>query len=157
VEPLFQATKKNDEIHGAYVEAQGGRIKFDVQGYADNMIFISESEDGISQMLQILDQYTQWSKLEFNISKCATASCIYDEKRRWTYLDQCHMFRGEEIPNLTTAESMIYLGAPIAARKTVKLKSVKFKLEEMDILLGKIMSSPLLMVQKIDAMKTFLL
>jgi hypothetical protein len=52
---------------------------------------------------------------------------------------------------------MIYLGAPIAARKIVKLKSVKFKLEEMNILLGKIMSSPLLTVQKIDTMKTFVL
>jgi hypothetical protein len=52
---------------------------------------------------------------------------------------------------------MRYLGAPIAARRIVKLKSAKFKLKEMKALLGKIISSPLLTVQKIDVVKTFLL
>jgi hypothetical protein len=33
---------------------------------------------------------------------------------------------------------MRYLGAPIAVRRTVKLKSAKFKLKEMEILLMKI-------------------
>jgi hypothetical protein len=59
--------------------------------------------------------------------------------------------------NLTTPESMRYLGAPIAARKMIKLKSVKLRLEEMDIRPGKIMSSPLFTVQKIDVVKTFFL
>jgi hypothetical protein len=57
---------------------------------------------------------------------------------------------------LTTAKSIRYLGAPITARRTVKLKALKFKLKEMEILLEKIISSPLLTVQKIDAVKTFL-
>jgi hypothetical protein len=52
---------------------------------------------------------------------------------------------------------MRYLGALIAARRTIKLKSAKFKLKEMEVLLRKIMSSPLLTVQKIDAVKAFLL
>jgi hypothetical protein len=52
---------------------------------------------------------------------------------------------------------MRYLGAPITARRTVKFKSAKFKLQEMAILLGKIMSSSLFTVQKIDIVKTFLL
>jgi hypothetical protein len=51
---------------------------------------------------------------------------------------------------------MRHLGAPITARRTVKLKIVKLKLDEMNILLGQIMFSPLLTVQKIDAVKTFL-
>jgi hypothetical protein len=66
-------------------------------------------------------------------------------------------FRGEVIPNLKTTESMKYLGEAIAARRTVRLKSPKFKFKEMEILLGKIMSSPLLTVQKTDVVKIFLL
>jgi hypothetical protein len=108
-------------------------------------------------MLQILNEYTQRSKLKVNVAICATASSIYDKDRQWTYLDRCYVFRGDEIPNLPTAESMRYLGARIAARRTIKRKSMKFKLEEMDILFGKIISSPLLTVQKIDAVKAFLL
>jgi hypothetical protein len=61
-------------------------------------------------------------------------------------LNECFIFQGEEIPNLITTESMRYLGASIVARRIVKLKLTKFKLEEIDILLGKIISSPLLMV-----------
>jgi hypothetical protein len=57
---------------------------------------------------------------------------------------------------MTTAESMRYLGASIAGRRIIKLKSAKFKLEKMEILLRKIISLPLLTVQKIDAVKTFL-
>jgi hypothetical protein len=52
---------------------------------------------------------------------------------------------------------MRYLGAPIAARRPIKLKSAKFKLPETEILFGKIMSSPLLTVQKVDAVKIFFL
>jgi hypothetical protein len=67
------------------------------------------------------------------------------------------LFRGKEIPTLTTAESLRYFGAPIAARMMIKLISVKFKLKEMEVLLEKIIASPLLTVQKIDAVKTFVL
>jgi hypothetical protein len=51
---------------------------------------------------------------------------------------------------------MRYLGVLIAARRTIKLTSAKFKVKEMGILLGKIISSPILTVQKIYAVKTFL-
>jgi hypothetical protein len=50
-----------------------------------------------------------------------------------------------------------YLGTAIAARKSVKLEAVETKLTEMRVRLEKIMESPLLVVQKIDAVKTFLL
>jgi hypothetical protein len=46
--------------------------------------------------------------------------------------------------------------SPMAARRTVALKSGKFKLEEMDTLMGKIMSSSLLTMQKTDGLKSLL-
>jgi hypothetical protein len=155
-EPLLKAIRKNEAVHGAYVEVLEGKVKFDVQAHADDVGFISESQDGIKHMLEILEEYTQWSKMEINLEKCAIASYFYDEDKRLTYSDNNVRFRGEAIPNLTTAESMRHLGAPITARRTVKLKTVKLKLDEMNILLGQIMSSPLLTVQKIDAVKIFL-
>jgi hypothetical protein len=54
-------------------------------------------------------------------------------------------------------ESMRYLRIPIAARRTIKLTSAKFKLKEMEILLGKVISSRLPTVRKIDAVKAFVL
>jgi hypothetical protein len=45
----------------------------------------------------------------------------------------------------------------VAARKTIKFEATKTKLTEMRIRLEKIIDSAVLIVQKIDAIKTFLL
>jgi hypothetical protein len=108
-------------------------VKTTVQAYADDVIFVSESEDGINQMLQILHQFVEWSGMEINVSKCATASYRYDKKKRYIYLDGSFQFRREAVPNLTTAESMRCLSAPIAAGKTVKLESIGFELKEIEV------------------------
>jgi hypothetical protein len=157
LEPLLEAIKRSENIRGVYVKTPEGFAKFTVQAYADDVVFISDDPRGIDQMLRVLDDFTAWSRMEINVKKCATASYVYDDDKRRTFLDGCFTFRGQEIPNLTTADSMRYLGAPISARRTVRLKSPKFKLKEMEILLRKIISSALLTVQKIDAIKTFLL
>jgi hypothetical protein len=65
------------------------------------------------------------------------------------------MFKGQSILNLTLAQSLKYLGTPVTAKQTVKLEAVETKLTEMKIRMRKIVESPLLIVQKIDAMKTF--
>jgi hypothetical protein len=66
-------------------------------------------------------------------------------------------FKYQPIPNLTFAQSPKYLGTAVAPRRTVKLEAAETKLTEMKIRLKKIMKSPLLIVQKLDAMKTFVL
>jgi hypothetical protein len=94
--------------------------------------------------------------MEVKVSKCTTASYILSEEKRSTYLDKFFLFRGDAIPNLTTADSMAYLGTPVAVRKTIKLQAAKLKLKEMEVLLGKIVSSPLLKFQEIDEVKIVL-
>jgi hypothetical protein len=66
-------------------------------------------------------------------------------------------FNQQDIPNLTLAQSLKYLGTAVAARRKVKLEAMTAKLTEMKIRMKKIMESPLLIVQKIDAIKTFIL
>jgi hypothetical protein len=58
-------------------------------------------------------------------------------------------FKGNDIPNLTIANSLKYLGMAISGRRKVKLEAVQAKQKEME--------SKLLTVQKIDVIKTFLL
>jgi hypothetical protein len=62
-------------------------------------------------------------------------------------MDSRFMFvreRRQQIPNLTLAQSLKYLGTAIAPRRTVKLEAAETKLTEMKIRLKKIMESPLL-------------
>jgi hypothetical protein len=95
--------------------------------------------------------------MEVNPSKCVTASYLIDERAHRCCLDRNLVFNEQEIPNLTLAQSIKYLGTAVTARKTVKLKIAEAKCAEMEARLQKIMSSHLLTVQKIDAVKTFLL
>jgi hypothetical protein len=58
LKPLLEAIKINENIQGAYVQTKEELlVKVIVQALADDVIFVSESEDGIIQMLQILYQF----------------------------------------------------------------------------------------------------
>jgi hypothetical protein len=157
LESLSREIKRNRNIKGAYLRTLEPIVRFTVRAYADDVVFISKHRDGILRILQILESFVHWSRIELNAGKYAKASYVLDDERIGSYLDNAFTVRGEEIPSLTAAQSLRYLGAPIAARRTAKLKSTKFKVKEMENLLEKIISSPLLIAHKIDTMKTFLL
>jgi hypothetical protein len=108
-------------------------------------------------MLQVLDDFVDWLRMEVNVKKCATASFLRDVNRHRRSLARNLTFTGQPIPNLTLAQSLKYLGAAVAPRRTAKLEAAEAKLAEKKIRLEKIMESLLPIVQKIDAMKTFVL
>jgi hypothetical protein len=128
-----------------------------VQAYADDVVFISRESRDIEVMLEILEEFVRWSRMEMKVRKCMTVSYMLDGNHHRCSLANNLTFQGQIIPNLTLAESLKYLGTPVAARRTVKLEAVGSKLTEKNIRLKKIMDSPLLIVQKIDALKTFVL
>jgi hypothetical protein len=108
-------------------------------------------------MFEVFEDFVNWSKMEVNVKKCATASYLKDMNRQRFSLAENLNFKGQPIPNLTLAQSPKYLGTAIAPRRTVTLEATEAKLTEMKIRLKKIIESPVLIVQKIDAMKTFVL
>jgi hypothetical protein len=108
-------------------------------------------------MLGKLEDFTRWAKMEVNVKKCNTASYVEDSNRHRCSPASPLKLNGNDIPNLTLAESMKYLGTAVAVRRTVKIAAVDTKLTEMKVRLQKIMDSPLLTVRKIDALKTFVL
>ena len=157
LEPLLQAVNKHCGKDGVFVGPAGKRIGFAVQAYADDVVFMSSDANGVRRMLQMLETFVDWSQMEVNVNKCATASYLRDMNRHRCSLAENLLFKGQEIPNLTLAQSMKYLGTAVAARRRPKLEAVDAKLTEMRIRCKKIMESPLLIVQKIDAVKTFVL
>jgi hypothetical protein len=157
LEPLLQAVTSECGHLGALTGSAEDKIRLTVQAYADDVIFISNSPEGVEQMLQVLEEFVDWSRMEVNVKKCATASYLRDMNRHRCSLTRSLNFKGQQIPNLTLAQSLKYLGTAVAPRRTVKLEAAKTKITEMKIRLKKIIESPLLIVQKIDAMKTFVL
>jgi hypothetical protein len=148
IEPLLQAITKE---FGEQIGPTDEQVQLAVRAYPDDVIFISDNPNGVTKTLEVLEDFVDWSKMEVNVKECATASCLKDMNR--------HRYnsKGQPIPNLTLAQSLKYLGTAIAPRRTVRFGATEAKLTEMKIRLKKIIESPLLIVQKIDAMKIFVL
>jgi hypothetical protein len=157
LEPLLQAVEKECGQYGTNVGPASNSIDFAIQADADNVIFISRPANGIRAMLRILEAFTNWSHMEVNVKKRATASYLIDAEGYRCSLAQNLEFKNQQIPNLPLAQSLKYLGTPVTARRKMELKGVEAKLTEIKIRMKKIMESPLLTVQKIDAVKTFVL
>jgi hypothetical protein len=158
IEPLIQSIKSINKGMGAYVDiCENKRIENLVQAYADDVALISEKPEGIQAMLKTLEAFTKWAKMEINVSKCTTASYLFDPQHHRCSLSECFKFNNQDIPNLTLLQSMKYLGTAVAARRNVKLHATSYKFHEMKSLVQKILNSPLLIVQKIDAIKTFVI
>jgi hypothetical protein len=158
LEPLLQAIDNEEDV-GAVIgpDEIEERIEFKIQAYADDVIFIARSTENMERMLRKLEEFTLWAKMEVNVKKCNTASYMEDQNRHRCSLGTPLKLNGKDIPNLTLAQSLKYLGTAVAARRTVKLEAAGTKLTEMKIRLQKVMDSPLLTVQKIHATKTFVL
>jgi hypothetical protein len=118
------------------------QIQLAVQAYAEDVVFIPKDPSGAAEMLQVLKDFVDWSKMELNAKKCATASYLRDMNRRRYSLAANLEFKGQPIPNLTLAQSLKYLGTAVAPRRTVELEAAEAKLTEMKIRLKKIMELP---------------
>jgi hypothetical protein len=149
-----QAIAKECGEFGAQIGPIDEQVQLAVQAYANDVIFISDNPNGVTKMLE---DFVDWSKMEVNVKKYATASYLKDTNRHRCSLTANLNFKGQPTPNLMLAQSLKYLGTAIAPRRTVRLEATEAKLTEMKIRLKKIIESPLLIIQKIDAMKTFVL
>jgi hypothetical protein len=158
LEPLIQLIKRANKGGGAFVNInENAKIENLTQAYADDVALISEKPKGIQAMLRSLEIFTRWSKMEVNVKKCTTASYLLDEQQHRYSLSNNLKFDNHDIPNLTLKQSLKYLETAVTARRNVILQATNSKFDEMKILVQKIMSSPLLTVQKIDAIKTFVI
>jgi hypothetical protein len=158
IEPLIQSIKLINKGKGAYVDiSENKRIENLIQAYADDVALISEKPEGIQAMLETLEAFTKWAKMEINVNKCTTASYLLDQQHHRCSLTECFKFNNQDIPNLTLHQSMKYLGTAVAARRNIKLQATYQKFHEMKSLVHKILNSQLLIVQKIDAIKTFVI
>jgi hypothetical protein len=57
IEPLPEATKRNEHVSKTYVKILKGTVRFLIQVYAHAVLFISEKPEGICQWRQIRDKF----------------------------------------------------------------------------------------------------
>jgi hypothetical protein len=71
--------------------------------------------------------------MEVNVKKWATASYLIDRYRHKCSLAENLRFKGQDIPNLTLAESLKYLGTAASGRRKVKPEAIMTKLTEVKV------------------------
>jgi hypothetical protein len=81
LEPLLQAATREFGQFGAMIGPAEDQIKLAVQAYADDVSFISKDPSGVAEILGVLEDFVDWSKMEMNVKKCATASYLKDMNR----------------------------------------------------------------------------
>jgi hypothetical protein len=63
-------------MHGAYVKTLEGNVKFAVQNYGNDVVFIPQCPDGIFEMVQVLNEFNQWS-IWRSICRSVEKRCTY--------------------------------------------------------------------------------
>jgi hypothetical protein len=127
--------------------------------YADDLILISEDEEGMVQLLEELSRFCKYSLMAVNPAKCVTVSSVLFQEGGGVRgaTPAAFKYDGVELPKLGIHQSSKYLGIPIGGHKHHRSLPTKETLTVMREQLQKISDSPLLLPQKIDALHTFVL
>ena len=156
LEPLFKAFDLLNESDGYSIVKDDKTVVFKVLAYADDLLLISDSKQGMNRLLRTCCEFCNYSKMQLAPTKCCSVGYIWKNNARQG-LTEGFSINEENIPFVGLDDSIKYLGTPVAARKVSKLKSsidyfTKFKEK-----LLKVFDSKLLLVQKVHAVKTFLI
>jgi hypothetical protein len=157
VEVLLQGVQKENKRRGALIKIGEEGIEFAIQADENDVMSVSPNPEGIGNMLRALEDFTRCSKMEIYVGKCATTSYMTNSNHHGSTLAHDLSFEGQGIPNLIMAQSLKYMGKTISRRCTIKVRAAETKLTRMKIRMQKIVEFPLKIVQKIDAIKTFVL
>ena len=147
LEPLIRAIHNSEHGYTTQIN-NGGIIKTSIQAYADDVVFVGSSTDDIQEMIEILDQFCQFSTLELAPNKCAGISN--------TMITGSYRFRGNEIQIFTKEDHIQYLGVPISGKAYTKREIFDKKLANIESKINTIISSDLTFTQKIYSLQTFL-
>ena len=126
-----------------------------VQAYADDIVIISDTEQGLQSLLDKVTRFCELSRLSINPAKCATLSYTSSGDRRMISA-QPFKIAGENIPPLTLMSATDYLGIYIGARSHQRRQHIMRRIESVHNNCTKLSSSPLKFTQKCDAYRRFL-
>ncbi|WP_334097073.1 reverse transcriptase domain-containing protein, partial [Helicobacter typhlonius] len=156
LEPLFKAINSINAEDGYTVSMNGERARFSIMAYADDILLIANSRNGMERMLETCNRFCDFTKMTL----APTKSCSFGYE--WIFNSRRGLFSGfnicgEEIPFVGLEESIRYLGTPISARKCAKIKTSAEYFVKAKNKIEKIIQSDLMIVQKIHAIKTFII
>ncbi len=126
----------------------------DVLAYADDLVLISRTRDGLQTLLNDVSSAADILNLNFRPDKCASLSLTCNKREPTRVSDHVFIVQQGEIPVLAKEESYRYLGVPIGLLYDASdMNNITTRLISD---LEKIRDSLLTPWQKLDAIRTFI-
>uniref|UniRef100_A0AAV2LH36 ribonuclease H n=1 Tax=Knipowitschia caucasica TaxID=637954 RepID=A0AAV2LH36_KNICA len=149
LDPLLYALDKVG--HGIYVTEDH---KVTALAYADDLILLSESWEGMERNLQILDSFSMQTGLDANPEKCSSFWLSFEKRK--PVLNCCPRWSigGEKVKMLSASDSAKYLGMEFSPLRGLLTPNLVPMIEEAVVKLDKASLRP---SQKLLALRTYVL
>ena len=149
LDPLLRYINDNHAKDGYWIN----ETSYCIQAFADDVILISNSTEGLRNILNSCMKFCEKSGMTITPDKCHWLSYMLNEnKHRVSSEEELNInnstVKAEDISNV-----LLYLGAPIAIKKNKKMEVTYKLLGDLKIEIGKLMNSPLSFAQCVDALK----
>ena len=133
-----------------------GNTWITVQAYADDILLISDTEEGLRNLASTLERFCAATNLTINVEKCRTMSYIVTANQRTT-VDVVFELRGQPVKTVSLTDYMEYLGCPIAITKEAKMDHARGRILEVLGMVNRVRMSHLTFVQTLDSLKRFII
>jgi hypothetical protein len=157
IEPLLRALAQRKEELGYQIDFGDRQFYVNALAYADDLILITDTEEKLEEMLKILREFCEYAHMAVNAKKCCVISSMVNGEGRRQAIERKFAYGGEELPSLETEQSTLYLGSPVGGSRKERAKPAKVRLAAMRDDILKICNSDLITVQKLDALKKFVM
>jgi hypothetical protein len=152
IDALLSKLEKFHKPDGVTVETTSGNLSFTSQAYADDVVLIGKSKEGMDSMLRTLSDFSALTNIDVAPHKCVTIQ----QRAGESVLQPCS-YRRNDLPITDAGTAITYLGSPISGRKTTRISFARGKLEEIKCKLKMTFKSNLTLAQKTDATRTYIL
>ena len=164
IDILLRWLEEENKEDGVYFEEnnEGKGTKgysFIGQAYADDVILMSPTHEGMENILRTVDEFCRWSKMKLAPQKCHCIHYAFEKGERIGNIEPFHIGYEEDGVTRGTIEigkidsTLEYLGINIGFWGRVRKRQMKDTINKLKSDCEKVMESPLTFSQKIDCLK----
>ncbi|KAI5489050.1 ribonuclease H protein family [Trichomonas vaginalis G3] len=150
LDPLLYAVQRRHFEDGYRFQDKAGQYSIAIQAYADDVLVISPTHEGMQRILNTVDEFQKIAKLKVAPQKCVTLA-------KTSTAIQPFRIGPDEIPIKTSMDNITYLGIPISGTKTSRFAAATGILEKVKAQIRVVFASHLALSQKIIALRVFIL
>ena len=152
----------NDDVRDNFARngvRKGTKYYFVAQAYADDVILMSYTEDGMKRILKTVDEFCTWSKMKLAPQKCHCIHYAFVDRQNIRQMSPFYIGPPKEDGTRDSIdvgefdETTDYLGIKLGFWGNVRKRKMKDTIDDVIEQCDRVINSPLTFSQKIDCLK----